>query len=344
MTDVETKQRVRVRSLTESDYPAWTQLVDASPHGSVYNLPTYLDVLCGAAGGKFAILGIERHDELVGGVALYEMPHRLGSVISNRLLLQYNGIVLARHDTKYPSERTSREIQLMTALATHLDEHPALRMLFHNRSPLSDWRAFRAQGWSVTPSYTYIVPIADLDKQWEQVERNLRRLINRCGKEGYQYDEADDFAAFFALHSATHDRKGAPIYLPKPAFERYFTRLRAAGLARLCHVRLPNSEQIIASQLVLHSAHPVTHTASASADPQHISSGANPFLRWQAFKSLAAAGYAANDLTDASLNPVTHFKSQFGGDLTTNWTVRRPDARRLALYERKDDLLRWLGR
>lgn len=341
MTQSETNQRFAVRTLTALDFAAWTQLVDASPHGSVYSRPDYLEILCEATGGTFSIVGVEHNGELAGGVALYEAPHRLGSVISNRLLLQYNGIVLAQHDTKYPSERTSREIQLMTALATHLQQHPAVRMLLHNRAPLGDWRVFRMQGWSVTPSYTYVVSIMDLDAQWQRVERNLRRLIKRCEREGYQYDEADDFGAFYALHSATHDRKGAPIYLPRAAFERYFTRLRAAGLARLCHVRLPNSAQIIASQLVLHSRHPVTHVASASADPQHISSGANSFLRWQAFKSLAAAGYIGSDLTDASLNPVTHFKSQFGGDLTANWTVRRPDARRLALYER---LLHGLGR
>ena len=39
----------------------------------------------------------------------------------------------------------------------------------------------------------------------------------------------------------------------------------------------------------------------------------------------------ANDLTDASLNPVTRFKSQFGGELTPTWSVARTDSWRFRL-------------
>jgi hypothetical protein len=43
---------------------------------------------------------------------------------------------------------------------------------------------------------------------------------------------------------------------------------------------------------------------------------------------LAALGYKANDLTDATLNPVTHFKSQFGGTLEQSLVVQSPQSRR----------------
>jgi len=36
---------------------------------------------------------------------------------------------------------------------------------------------------------------------------------------------------------------------------------------------------------------------------------------------LAALGYDGIDLTDAALNPVTHFKSQLGGELVLNLVV-----------------------
>ena len=66
----------------------------------------------------------------------------------------------------------------------------------------------------------------------------------------------------------------------------------------------------------------MTHTVSAAADAERQKSGSNPFLRWSVFEHLAAQGYAANDLTDASLGSVARFKSQLGGDLAMSFVAR----------------------
>ena len=71
--------------------------------------------------------------------------------------------------------------------------------------------------------------------------------------------------------------------------------------------------------------HAVCHTVSAAADAAFLKTGASAFLRWRAFEHLSKVGYSGNDLTDAQLNPVTHFKSQFGGNLEMNLVLSRPD-------------------
>ena len=76
---------------------------------------------------------------------------------------------------------------------------------------------------------------------------------------------------------------------------------------------------------------------SAAADPAHHKLGANAFLRWKTFEALAALGYKANDLTDASLNPVTHFKSQLGGELELAWVLQAPQS---AMFRLGDSLHR----
>ena len=132
-----------------------------------------------------------------------------------------------------------------------------------------------------------------------------------------------DFDRFFELHLDTHRRKGAPLYLPEAAFRRYFQELHGRGVCRLFHARTAEGVSI-AAQLVLVGDHEVTHTVSAAADPEKQKLGANPFLRWRVFEILASEGFAANDLTDATLNPVTHFKSQLGGRLTPSLAVEVP--------------------
>jgi hypothetical protein len=127
------------------------------------------------------------------------------------------------------------------------------------------------------------------------------------------------------MHLETHERKGAPLYLPERGFRSFFERLAKQGLLRLYHARLKDGRSI-SSQLVLLGPHSTSHTISAAADAKYLGLGGTPFLRWKVFEHLAELGYLANDLTDAELNPVTHFKSQLGGDLETCLVLSRQDS------------------
>ncbi len=147
----------------------------------------------------------------------------------------------------------------------------------------------------------------------------------RCERDGVEYREDDDFGALFRLHLDTHRRKGTPLYLPEMVFANFFAELKAAGLARLGHAVFEG--KVIASQLMLTGPHAVAHTVCAGADDDYLRMGASAFLRWHGCLALARSGYAANDLTDAALNPVTRFKSQLGGELTP--TGRSLEATRL---------------
>ncbi|MGA8277503.1 MAG: GNAT family N-acetyltransferase [Rhodanobacteraceae bacterium] len=318
---------VTTRFLATSEYPQWVSLVAASPGGSAYSLPDYLDALCSAGGASYRILVAERDAHIVGGIALFERASPHGAFVSPRRLLYYNGFVLVPHETKYPSQQTSWQLHTLAALERALSQLGYARLRIKSRNVISDVRIFRAQGWSAEPTYSYVVDISDLAAAWTRVDKNLRRLIGRCREQGITFSIDDDFDAFFRLHAETHERKGAPLYLPRKAFATFVERLRERGLGRLYQARLPDGRSI-ASQLVLLGPHPVTHTVCAGADGEFLNLGASAFLRWRVFEDLAEAGYRANDLTDAELNPVTHFKSQLGGELTLCLEIARRDSLR----------------
>lgn len=317
---------VTVREIPESGYEAWNRLVAQAPAGSPYSTPEYLDALCTAAGGGFRILGVWRGEELVGGIGLYERTARAGVWVWPRLLLYYNGPVLRVTDTKYPSQRTSRAVEALGALADALGARGYASVRLKSRPPLDDLRPFSSRGWQVHAGYSYVVELSDLPAQWSRVEQNLRRLVERARQQGLQFVEDDDFAGFYTLHAATLGRRDVAAYLPRDAFARWYDRLRPGRMARLYHARRPDG-RIAATQLVLAGAHRTSHTVSAAADPALQSSGANPFLRWHAFEALAQEGYLQNDLTDASLNPVTHFKAQLGGNLALTLLAESPTTR-----------------
>jgi hypothetical protein len=333
---------VSVHVLKEAEFDEWSGLVAHSPDGSIFSLPQYLEVLCSSAGGRYSVLGVRYGDELAGGVALYTCDSRYGPHVSPRMLLSYNGVVLRRYETRYPSQRTSRHIKIMAGIVDGLSRLRFGQITLNCRSSVTDLRPFQAAGWSVTPYYTYIVPVADLELLWSRIEQNLRRLIKRCGQDAMTVSDDDDIEAFYRMHGKTMERKGQGPYLPEGAFRKYFESLRAKNLCRLFHARLPGGRPI-ATQLVLLGPTPVTHTVAAAADAEFLHTGVTPFLRWNAFKAVSVMGFRSNDLTGAGLNPVTHFKSQLGGDLHLFLVARSPGTLRYRLGSMGQDYL-WKSR
>jgi len=317
----------RARVLPEPDYDRWTRLVTCNEPGSIYHTPAYLDALCAATGGGFRILGVEKGERLVGGLALYEEERPTGRHLAPRLLLYYNGVVVRDRDTKYPSRETSEHLKVVRAIVDWLDEERYDRVVLKSLPTMDDVRLFRARGWRAYPTWSYVVGVDDLDATWERMDNNLRRLVRRARDEGLTVTEDDDFDSFYRLHGATMSRKDRATYLAPERFRAYFERLAGQGLATLLHTRLPGG-RAVATTLLLLGDHPVAHTVSAAAEEEHQRLGTNPLLRWRGFQSLHERGYRGVDLTDATLNPVTRFKSQLGGDLVHSLEVAAPTSRR----------------
>ncbi len=333
---------IEVEELAPPDYAAWELFVATAPGGSVYALPSYLKVLSSVTDGNARVVAARRGGEILGGIALYERHSTAGTYVSPRPLLYYNGPVLAGPRSKYPSHNTSLYLKVVTALDDWIAQRNYAHVALKSRGDLTDVRPFEARGWSTATAYTYEVDFADPAAAFNRVDGNYRRLINRCERDGISLVTDDDFDTFFRLHREVSERKSVPLYLPRDRFQQYFRRLSESNLCRLYHARLPDGTTA-ASQLVLLGPHPVTHTVAAGASAEHIKSGAAVFLRWKAIEALADDGYRANDLTDAALNEVTRFKSQFGGDLRLSFVLTRPSSarwRRRELATRASDFTR----
>lgn len=318
---------ITVRELTTEEHERWDRFVALAPGGSIYAMARYLEVLCPVTDATFRVVAGFRGDDLVGGVALYERRNTAGVYVRPRLLLYYNGLVLAAPSSRYPSEAASLRIKLMVALDDWLSRQRYAHVCLKSRGDLTDVRPFLARGWTVEPAYTYEVGLGEPEAAYGRIERNFRRLIRRCEKEGVELVADGDFDTFFELHRAIHERKSAPIYLPRDRYRAYCEELRAKGLGRIYHVHAPDGKAA-ATQLVLLGPHPVCHTVCAGATSEHLNSGASVFLRWKVMEALMAEGYQGNDLTDAALNKVTRFKSQLGGELRLSLAVTRPSSLR----------------
>lgn len=325
--------------LAERDYDAWDDFVARQYRtGSIYSTAKYLDILCRAAGGSFSIAAIHDDSSFVGGIGIYRSRVHRHDVISNRLLLYYNGIVIK--DDLLPFEiSSSRRAFVINSLCDLLTKQDVAQVTLHCRDGNQDFRPFLHRGWSASPLYTLVVPIFDLEQLWKSFDHNARRLVRRAEDSGCTVDADNDVDALFRAHQEIHLRKRAPLYLPRAAFQRYVDAIVGSGLGVIFCARLAEGS-VAAAQLVLLGDHPTSHTVCAGSFEDKLTSGAAYLLRWRAFENLGKRGYTSNDLTDATIGGVTKFKEQLGGRLTMNMLLKTPRPLGYRLSERGSALIR----
>lgn len=329
---------IKVKYLDASEYDSWDRFVDESPQGSIYSQSYFLESFCKVSGGQFRILGVYQHDELQGGIGLHYHKSRYGDRIRLQAPLYYNGIVLKRFDSKYPSINSSKEAEVIRAILGELEGGTYASAELGNRFTFEDPRLLLQRGWQVWPRYTYIVSIQDLNRQWEKVEQNLRRLISRCEKEGMTLEPSNDADKFYSMYASTYHRKGVQPYVSREQFLNLHDALSKRDACQIYFATTATGKRA-AGEIVLMSKHPVTHTWMAGSDPEFLRSGASAFLRWKAFEDLNRRGYECNDLTDAMNETVAKFKSQFGGDLKPSFVLYKTFSSKLRIHDRISSLL-----
>jgi hypothetical protein len=323
--------------LGEEDYDAWDDFVSGQERtGSIYSTARYLDILCRAAGGSFSVVAVRNGELFLGGIGLYRRHVDGRDVISTRMLLTFNGMVLRDDLLAFEGDGSTRT-KCLDALHDFLSRQPGKAITLHCRDGCQDFRPFLERGWQATPTYTIVIPTSDSSKLWSRFDKNARRLVRRAENAGCTVEPDNDFNSFYHAHEEVHRRKGSPLYLPKESFRRYFDDLVAAHLGVIFTART-SGRAPAAAQLVLLGKHSCSHTVCAGSYEAHLSTGASYLLRWRAFVELGDRGYAMNDLTNASLGPVTKFKEQLGGNLKMD--MRLGLRRRRRFFERGGTLCR----
>lgn len=309
--------------LGREDYENWDVAVSDSVGGSPYSLSTYLGALCKAAGGEFRLLAVRNETRIVGGIGLYVRPSGGRKSVRGRYLLYYNGPFVRHLPGANASSAEENAHRVMACIEERLRQSNYKQIQIKPRNTIRDCRPFLRRGWLARPVYSYVVDISDTQECLARMHRNVRRQIRRAEQGDIEAARSDDIAFFYDLHRQTCRRKGFPTYLERDKMIEFYEELRDRDLIRLYMAGNSGSAQC-AGILVLAGDHPVTHTIAAASSDEKLPQGVNAYLRWYAFRDLAASGHTANDLTDAHEPSVAKFKRQLGARLVVSQQLNLP--------------------
>lgn len=303
--------------------PDWRRLVSSADAATPVHDPTISRVAALTSGCRYCTLGAWRDGQLVGGVAVVVDGH--GDVWP-RSLAPYNGPLVVPMAEANPTTRYRHGSMIAGALLDEL----ALRhrmVTVRMRPRAFDVRRIIESGWSLTSSFTYMVPISDLDRAWRSIDDNRRRLIRRAEREGCAVHETSGFSATVAtevnrLHLMMRDGYRTTTDLDADSWRVALHDLFDADLARLFLVSDADGE--VVAFVLCTNTRPVSTLLATGADPTRLDSGAGALLRWRMFCELSASGVEQVDLNGARLGPEGRFKASFGGELLDRWELSSP--------------------
>jgi hypothetical protein len=216
----------QVRRADKTDQRAWSELVAASPGGTLYQTPEWCDFVTAVFGHLPAHLVVERDGNLSGVLPLFRVrtPWSRAKLLSLPYDASSGGPVSRDDDSAAALVREAMQIaraQKVNSLELRMARPvPALEGLGLARSELV---------------INSVVPLSSHDQAWKRVSPDNRQSIRKAARRGVTVRPAasvEDYLAFYDIYLRVFKAFGTP-----PYSRRYFTelhrRFQGSGASRV---------------------------------------------------------------------------------------------------------------
>jgi hypothetical protein len=303
--------------------PAWRALTSSAAGATPVHDPAISHVASLTSGCHLSALGAWREGQLVGGVAV--VVDECGDVWP-RSLAPYNGPLIVPMPASHAAIRHRHESTVAGALLDELvARHRSVTLRLRPRS--IDVRRLVQSGWTLTSTFTYEIPTADLERTWRSIDDNRRRLIRRAERQGCIVREVSEFSPSVVdevnrLHLMMRDGYRSSTDLDADSWSEALQTLFDTNLGRLFTVS--DADEVLVAFVLVTNTRPVSTILATGADPSRLESGAGALLRWKMLFELSAHGVEFVDMNGARIGPEGRFKASFGGELVDRWELTSP--------------------
>ena len=326
---------ISARELDKSEYPLWDQLIATSPHGKTFLRSEWLTMLTETEPGyRTCLLGcFDEHNRLVGGQALGYTEH-WDMKIANGYEFLYSGPVLTPWADKASASQSAKTYTALTAIAQALKERFAYVSL-ETQPSMTDIRAFIYEGWTVTPVYSHIWRLHDIDRAWANMNHGKRNRV-RHAQQKYTFDIEDSTAAVKAFAGLYRDTMAKFHWLPSLSWEatlvERFRWMHERDGARLFTARDQTGKIVGALAVILSRDDKTGLLWRIGTSKDFVEQGGAPALYWHAVQSVASE-YPNVDFGWSPQASLSQFKDFMGADLELHFRVTRCNNRsRYGLY------------
>jgi hypothetical protein len=311
-----------LRHLALDEYPIWNTLVEASPQGSVFCRPWWLNAV-----GSTRILGcFRRNGDLVAGIPLHERKRFGVTLCTMPKLTTVLGVVLeppAGNSVK----AASREMEILRLFADHLSGKLFVFQKFH--PTLDNWLPFYWKGFVQTSLCTNVIEdLTDLNSIWVGMSDNIRREIRKAERRGISIFPCSVDELYTACSQMFQRRGQSPAY-SKDYLAQLVNASRENASGECFAARDADGRTHAALFLVWDKK--TAYYLAGGGDPALRTSGATSLLTWYAVQ-FSASRSASFNFSGSMVERVDQFFRAFGGkQVVFNLVVKAPTWLRLIL-------------
>lgn len=293
---------------------AYRQFCQTAPDLPLFMQDWYLDAVC--ADGAWDTAAVRKGNRVVGVLPYFIKKKGPWRYVAMPRLAKMMGPYLL------PEYRTPRrEMPLLEELIDQLPRLAAFEQDFNYTA--TNWLPFYWRGFRQTTRYSYVLPLAKVDKLRENLAPDYRnnKLPKAAGR--VKVHTGNDLELFYRVHNRSYQRQGleAPLSFD---FLKHLDKVLTDRRAR---------EIFWATDLKTGAVHSVAYLAwdkhsayylMAGDDPALRSSGAGILLAWEAIRyAKETLELSTFDFAGSMIRPIERVRRQFGAVQRPYFRVQR---------------------
>lgn len=324
--------KYKVTRLEKKDYEDWDEFVKKSPQGTLFHTIYWHE----KTSSDFEVYNCFKGEELIGGVPV---PYsELGGlkVVHPPRLTPYGGPIFNISSSKYVSKLSTQK-KVSSAIIKKLKEDFACVYNWAFSPQLTDLQPFMWKGFNVDVNFTYILPLDNLAKIWQEMDKKRRNDI-RKSEENLHVEAIDKFEEMYKLVEKTFTRKEGFRAKSKSFLIELHKTLREKNRCKTFLSKDEKGNPMAGVYIVWDNEK--AYELLSGFDPEKASRGANPLAVWESIKfAKEELGLNYYDFEGSSIPGVEKYYRYFGGKLTPKYQVSWSKSS-ILLWLIKNDLLR----
>ncbi len=279
------------------------QFIDKSPQRSIFSYPWWLEATTGA---NYEYLVAQDNDRIKAIMPIVN-TRRLGlRMCTMPPYTQSLGCLLPPIEGKY-SRRLAAEHELLGNLIELLPRYHYINFRLHPSQ--SNWLPFYWNGFSQRTRYTYMLDdISDPELIWNGLRSGTRGRIRKARKQVHLSHDAD-IEKLIHLQTLTYGRQGIKGAHRPDVIRALFEACNARGQGKLFFAEDKTGQTHSGLFLVWDDR--TAHYLIGGSDPALWSSGAFPFLMWEAI-CFAAERVTSFNFEGSMIRSIEQFFRGFG--------------------------------
>jgi lipid II:glycine glycyltransferase (peptidoglycan interpeptide bridge formation enzyme) len=312
---------IEVRELKKDEYKLWNDLVESSPHGTIFHNSDWLTTCSELLNKRLKIYGCFENEELVGGCSLYiyKLKRFFKTASSIIEMTPYGGVVLSQSPSSKVREQEQTYSNIIKLLCNAFDNEHFDHIQITNSPDFVDIRPFTWNGWDSKIHYTYYFNLEnDVEKN---ISKNVRWSIRKAIKNNITIKKLNNPSTYYELFSMTFKRQSLKPPITKEFLEKMIDILKTKNTGEMW-IAETSSGEVASAEIVIWD-NKRAYRWSAASHTNFKDTGATSLLLYEIFQDLKNRGFKEINLMAANTPHLTKFISSFNPRLVPYYSIEK---------------------